>query len=256
MINNADTQQASANEGMNFYFGNNNQKGTDIVGYTHGLPRCVYECVRAKKGYPYEMSIGVKTFKLASCMGCTFFMIANGFDPSASHVGKAESWSPLYHVQGNNPAEVLAPIDDAHDQIKAFELANNRFADCVTGWMKDGVAAITKVAGDEWLNSTHTKSLEALGSRLSKVETGNTSPAHRLVCCNLLLDAFTWHKGDAERVNATLKIGKSPMQDCGGGHWWWDTDKKTTLENYKNPYTDEYIKKLTDLNTLKLSQHA
>ena len=248
MIGDADVQVELQSQGMKFYMSNDNRAGTDIVGYTHGLPRCVYECVRAGQGHPYEMSIGTKTFKLASCMGCTFFMIANGFTPSASHVGKAESWAPLYHVQGNNPSTLLAPLDEAHDQIKAFALANNRWADAMTSWMKDGAEALAQVAGDEWLNLDHRASRAALSQRLSGIKDGDES--HRRDCCNLLLDAFTWHKSDADRVIATLKIGKAPAKDCDGSRWWWDTDKQTTLDNYKNPYTDDELNGFADLSAL------
>jgi len=175
-------------------------------------------------------------------------MIANGFAPSASHVGKAESWAPLYHVDGNNPSELLAPLDHDHDQINAFVLANNRWADAVTSWMKDGAEAIAHVAGDDWLNPDHVASLSALGSRLSAVKDGDE--AHKRDCCNLLLDAFTWHKSDADRVVATLKIGQAPAKDCDGNHWWWDTDKQTTLANYVNPYTDDQLEGFADLKAL------
>jgi len=255
MIKDADTQVALQSQGMKFYCGNDNQKGLDVVGYTHGLPRCVYECVRAKKGHPYEMSIGVNTFKLASCMGCTFFMIANGFTPSASHVGRSESWSPLYHVFGNNPSTVLAPLDDEHDQIKAFELANNRWADAVTSWMKQGVLAVAEVTSEPWEDSSthiprldpkHAASLDALKKRLSTVE--EKKEEHRRVCCNLLLDAFTVHKGDLDRVVNTLEIGADPVE----GDWWWDAGDKTKFEAYQNPYTDEQLKDLADLSKLQL----
>jgi hypothetical protein len=248
MIGDADLQANLQSEGMKFFMSGDNRPGTDIVGYTHGLPRCVYECVRAGKGHPYEMSIGTKTFKLASCMGCTFFMIANGFAPSASHVGKAESWAPLYHVQGNNPSTLLAPIDHDHDQINAFVLANNRWADSMTSWMKDGAEAIAHVAGDDWLNPDHVASLSALSTRLKAVKDGDE--AHRRDCCNLLLDAFTWHKSDADRVVATLKLGHAPAIDCDGNHWWWDTDNQTTLDNYVNPYTDNQLAGFADLSAL------
>jgi hypothetical protein len=251
MIGTADDQGAAQSEGMKFYCGDDNRKGRDIVGYTHGLPRCVYECVRAKKGLPYEMSIGVRTFKLASCMGCTFFMIANGFAPSASHVGRAESWAPLYHVYGNNPSELLAPLDAEHDQIKAFELANNRWADKVTDWMKDGVEALAKVANDGWVTENHRASLAELQKRVNGIN--KNDPAQRFTCCNLLLDAFTWHKGDAVRVIQTLQIGANAAPDCDGKYWWWDTDTTTTLDNYKNPYSDDELRKLGDLSALKVS---
>jgi hypothetical protein len=243
-------QQDLQNQGMKFYMGNDNRKGTDLVGYTHGLPRAVYECVRAHKGHPYEMSIGTQTFKLASCMGCTFFMIANGFEPSASHVGRSESWAPLYHVQGNNPSPVLAPIDKDHDQIAAFELANNRWADAVAGWMKEGIAAMDLLIGDGWITDNHKPALAALKTKVA--DTNQATPAKRRICCNLLLDAFTWHKSDADRVNDTMKIGAHPKPGCDGTKLWWDTDTTTRPETFLNPYTDDQLKKLGDLNELSL----
>jgi hypothetical protein len=250
MIGDLKTQSDSQSEGMKFYCGDNDQKGTAVVGYTHGLPRCVYECIRAKKGHPYEMSIGTKTFKLASCMGCTFFMVANGFDPSASHVGRAESWSPLYHVYGNNPSEVLAPLDAAHDQIAAVQQGNDLWADAMTAWMKDGIDALDKVVADKWVKDDHIASLKALGKRLSEADA--TKDPGRRTCSNLVLDAFSFHKGDADRVISTLTIGQNPMANCDGATWWWDSDNSTTLDNYTNRYTDNELSDMADLSALKL----
>jgi hypothetical protein len=71
--------------------------GSHLVGYTHGMVRAIYECERMGNGYPFEMSLGIHTAKLASCMSCSLFMVANGYAPSASHLGAGESWLPLYH---------------------------------------------------------------------------------------------------------------------------------------------------------------
>ena len=40
-----------------------------------------------------EVAVG-NTIKLASCFGCTTFMIANLRQPSHIHLGRAESWAP------------------------------------------------------------------------------------------------------------------------------------------------------------------
>jgi len=149
---------------------------------------------------------------------------------------------------GNNPSELLAPLDDQHDQIKAFELANNRWADRMTTWMKDGAAAIAQAqgGGSVTLRDNHVASLSSLSERLGKIKQGDE--AQRRVCCNLLLDAFTWHKGDVDRVIDTLHTDAF--------QWWWDTDKRTTLENYTNPYTDEQLRSLADLKVLELPAKA
>ncbi len=99
-----------SNEGMKFVPRDTPPKLDDkIVGYTHGLVRAIYECERIGEGRPYEMSLGTNTAKLASCMSCSFFMVANGYSPSASHLGAGESWLPLYHASQHQFAPHYKP---------------------------------------------------------------------------------------------------------------------------------------------------
>ena len=93
-------QQDLSDQGMRFVPRDASPRPANaIVGYTHGMIRAIYECERLGGGRPYEMSLGVNTAKLASCMSCSLFMLANGHAPSASHLGRGESWLPLYHTR-------------------------------------------------------------------------------------------------------------------------------------------------------------
>jgi hypothetical protein len=278
MIGDLNMQEQSRQQGMKFYPKAAPPLEAEIVGYTHGLPRAVYECLRRPKLSPYEMSIGVKTFKLASCMGCTFFMIANGYEPSASHLGGSLSWMPLYHGEGHiyDPTEPINPswspfekqiwagltADELNGRIRG---ANETWADCMTKWMTSGAKALSQsVKADiESVQSEHRVSVDSLNTLLKTSDTNcvdNLKQSNKFTCCNLLLDALTIHKKDVDRVLATLRWGKGkaePKIETDGFKWlagppnlgvnYMDLDKK---QPYQNPLDNLEVKGLKNLAAL------
>lgn len=145
MIGTHTLQQDLLKQGMKFVPRDSSPNPDNaIVGYTHGLVRAIYECERIGEGRPYEMSLGTNTAKLASCMSCSLFMVANGYAPSASHLGAGESWLPLYHTSQHqfapnykpsaNTAEVeqkvLSAIGAAKEAMN--KAVNNKFQQFIT----------------------------------------------------------------------------------------------------------------------------
>lgn len=232
----------------------------DLVGYTHGMIRAIYECKRIGEGRPDEMSLGTATAKLASCMSCSLFMVANGYTPSASHLGKGESWLPLYHTDQHvfsyKPnADPRESSDEA--LIAAIRESNDRWAAKMRDWMWTGVRAMQACPG--WIAEEHLASLEALDARLSRL---GHAPGDRMACANLYLDAMTVHASDAVRLDSTLQFGPDPRPGCGPGageprhaendwlvqswrsHPWMMAsgryEDKGWVE-FNNPFTDAYL---------------
>ena len=95
------TGEMSATDKMVF---NGDPTTADIAAYTHGMIQAIY------KGYslgpsctPYEIAVGAVTTKIAVRIRvpCTLFMVAQGYPPTSIHLGRGESWAPLY--QPYNP---------------------------------------------------------------------------------------------------------------------------------------------------------
>lgn len=238
----------------------------DLVGYTHGMIRAIYECKRIGGGRPYEMSLGTATAKLASCMSCSLFMVANGYAPSASHLGKGESWLPLYHTDQHvfsfkpNASPGKTNEQSLADAIRA---ANDQWAAKMRVWMWTGVQAMKAVPG--WIEKNHMASLEALDVKLSRL---GHSPSDQLVSANLYLDAMTYHASDAGRLDATLQFGPDPRPGCGPDktepthaqsdwlvqdwrtHPWMTgggTYQDRAWRSFRNPFTDQFIQQFRTL---------
>ena len=45
---------------------------------------------------PYEIVIGAVTTKMALCLPCSVFMVAQGYFPTSIHLGRGKSRAPLY----------------------------------------------------------------------------------------------------------------------------------------------------------------
>ncbi|MEJ8826799.1 hypothetical protein WKW80_33155 [Variovorax humicola] len=240
LIGGAALQATLAQQGMRFYPQSDGQLvpldvDTDIVGYTHGMIRCVYETVRMGQGTAFEMSIGVETFKLASCMACSCFMVANDVEASSTHLGRGESWSPYFSSESHNPsyhADKMR-IDDA------IAHCNSRYSTFMHRCLQDGVAAMTK--RPSWINERHIEALSALDRRLAAGATANNTVAR-----DLFLDAMTYHKGDLDRLNSTLDFGSDARPFCNEGHDWSCVTHSGPVggrswETWVNPHTDEEV---------------
>lgn len=65
------------------------------VGYIHGMSTAIIDSIRRGPWTtPFELAIGTKTTKIASCFACTTYMYAAGYPPSSSHLGRGEAWLP------------------------------------------------------------------------------------------------------------------------------------------------------------------
>lgn len=229
-------------QGMRFYPQENGMPvavnvDADIVGYTHGMIRCIYETSRIGQGTAFEMSIGPDTFKLASCMSCSMFMSSNGVDASSTHLGRGESWVPYYSGESHN--------DSHHPERQtigaAIHQCNLKHSRFMHEAMTRGVAALEQSRG--WVSASHDAALRGLSKTLSKSERDGNSVAR-----DLYLDAMTYHKSDLQRLNSALHYGDDARRFCGDGAYDWfrnaaiDPDTKGIWETWTNPYTDDEIR--------------
>lgn len=239
MINNVATQTRCQEQGMRFFpVGTQPQPGIEIVGYTHGMIRCIYEVVRIDDGATaFEMSIGTDTFKLASCLSCSSFMMANGVDASSSHLGAGESWAPYYSPESHNPSHYQGKMMIG----EALTQCNNNYAASMHKWMTTGAAAMVAAEKTNWVEVNHKIALAKLSERLTASKETNT------VARDLYLDAMTYHKKDVLRLTSALVTGTNPTAHCDG-KWDWRLGRvipKPELGpgcDWTNPFTDEQVK--------------
>jgi hypothetical protein len=266
-------QDTLKQQGMRFYPRDHEgrdialNKTTDIVGYTHGMIRAIYEAVRIGQGTAFEMSIGTDTFKLASCLSCSSFMMANGVDASSSHLGRGESWAPYYSAESHNKSH----FDDATDMNldKAIAQCNAKYAAHMHQWMKDGVAAMKKVVGTPpdtdhdkpvkgWVTDSHAAALGKLDEKLAALKEPNT------VARDLYLDAMTYHKGDAARLQSALAWGDNPRRFCNENYDWLQNKPTDPLDEhnkgiwltYRNPLTNEQVNALHTAPTALVKKYT
>ncbi len=161
----------------------------DIVGYTHGMVQAIYDVEMWKAisphehaGTPYEIAVGNETTKLASCFTCAIFMQANGYPASATHLGRGESWLPLYPENGNSVS--------SQDRTRAA--CNEKWAAYCKTIIDAGIACIERrLATDQ-----HKASAAGLKAYLAGKQP--------LDYANLVLDAVTVHEHEVVRVDRTL----------------------------------------------------
>jgi hypothetical protein len=233
--------EESRQQGMRFYPRQSNGEpvtpdvAKNIVGYTHGMIRAIYETKRMGQGTAFEMSIGTATYKLASCMSCSAFMMANGLDASSTHLGKGESWAPYYRGESHNNSV----YKETEDVEPAMILGNANHAVFMHNALSDGVAAM--LASMAWVEPLHRPVLLKLDERLKlQAEPGNT------VARDLYLDAMTVHKSDLVRLNDTLTIPADYIDACKRLDWFADPEKHGAAKwrNWENNFSQEQIKAL------------
>jgi hypothetical protein len=180
------TGEMGATDGMTF---NGEPTADDIVAYTHGMIQAIY------KGYalgpscaPYEIAVGAVTTKLASCLPCTLFMVAQGYPPTSIHLGRGESWAPLY--QPYNPGGSAE-----FNELAVIRDLNNSWRDKCSEWLALGV----EVLDDAHIAADHKSARDALRAYLSN------HSADKTVAATLVLDAVTVHESESVRIGRTLK---------------------------------------------------
>jgi hypothetical protein len=161
----------------------------DIAAYTHGMIQAIYKSYSLGPSCtPYEIAVGAVTTKMASCLPCTLFMVAQGYPPTSIHLGRGESWAPLY--QPYNPigqAEVneLAVIRD---------LNNSWRARCA-----EFLALGVQILDDAHIAADHKAARDGLRGYLSSNRSDET------VSATLVLDAVTVHASETDRIDRTLR---------------------------------------------------
>lgn len=161
----------------------------DIATYTHGMIQAIYKAYHLGPSCePYEIAVGDVTKKMASCLTCTLFMNAAGYPPTSIHLGRGESWAPLYRPYNPN-----ASAGD-HEAAVIRDLNNAWYAKCLE-WLQTGLA----ILDDTHIMEDHQASREAVSHYL------NANRADPTVGGVLILDAVTIHAGEIDRLSRTLK---------------------------------------------------
>jgi len=162
---------------------------SDIAAYTHGMIQAIYKAYALGPSCePYEIAVGSVTKKMASCLTCTLFMYATGYPPTSIHLGRGESWAPLYQPYNPN-----GPTGD-HEAAVIRDLNNAWYEKCLE-WLKMGL----EILDDEHITDDHKASRNAVSQFLSTYRNDKT------VAGVIILDAVTVHAGEMERIGRTLK---------------------------------------------------
>ncbi len=160
----------------------------DVVGYTHGMIQAIYKAYDLGPSCtPYEIAVGDVTKKLASCIACTLFMCATGYPPTSIHLGRADSWAPLYAPY--NPGGTAL----AHEDAVIRDLNNAWYSSC-DQFVRTGLAALTDAA----VADSHRAARDAVADYVQR----HTDPT---VCAVLSLDAVALNDQHVDRLDRTLQ---------------------------------------------------
>jgi hypothetical protein len=161
----------------------------DIAAYTHGMIQAIYKAYSLGPCCaPYEIAVGAVTTKMASCLPCTLFMVAQGYPPTSIHLGRGESWAPLY--QPYNPGGQA----ERNELAVIRDLNNSWRAKCA-----EYLALGVQLLDDAHIADDYMVTREGLRSYLA----GHSSD--KTVAAMLVLDAVTVHESEAVRIARTLK---------------------------------------------------
>jgi hypothetical protein len=160
----------------------------DIAGYTHGMIQAIYKAYSLGPSCtPYEIAVGDQTKKMASCLPCTLFMVATGYPPTSIHLGRGESWVPLYEPYnpgGRTEANELAVVRDL----------NNAWYDACTHFLAVGL----KILDDDHITPDHKACRDAARAYMA-------SNNAKTIAGTLVMDAVSVHDVDTDRINRTLR---------------------------------------------------
>nr|BFD33553.1 hypothetical protein GTC16762_31720 [Pigmentibacter ruber] len=168
---------------------------TDIVGYTHGMVQGIYiSLAQGNESKPYEIAVGKKTTKLASCLGCSLFMHANGYPPSSMHLGSSASWAPMYpyHKIGKNYLE-------SKEVEYAIHNANLKWDRFCKRALKTGRDILYRAKSLNKVNTEYYTSLNLFNLFFE------SNKYESYMASNLILDAFTIQKQARNHILETLK---------------------------------------------------
>jgi hypothetical protein len=180
------TGEMSATDKMVF---NGKPTIADIAAYTHGMIQAIYKAYSLGPSCaPYEIAVGAVTTKMASCLPCTLFMVAQGYPPTSIHLGRGESWAPLY--QPYNPGGQA----ERNELAVIRDLNNSWRAKCA-----EYLALGVQLLDDAHIADDHMVAREGLRSYLASHSSDKT------VAATLVLDAVTVHESESVRIARTLK---------------------------------------------------
>jgi hypothetical protein len=161
----------------------------DLTAYTHGMIQAIYKAYSLGPSCtPYEIAVGSQTKKMASCLPCTLFMVAAGYPPTSTHLGRGESWAPLYEPY--NPDGSAEPNEPG-----VIRDLNNAWYDRCTEFVTLGL----KILDDDHIAEDHRISRDAVRDYI------DTHSEDETVAGVLVLDAVTLHSGETDRINRTLR---------------------------------------------------
>ncbi len=168
---------------------NGEPTSADIATYTHGMIQAIYKAYTLGPSCtPYEIAVGDQTKKMASCFPCTVFMVAAGYPPTSTHLGRGESWAPLY--QPYNPGGSAE-----RNEIGVIRDLNNAWYGKCTEFVTLGL----QILDNDHIAEEHKTSRDMVREYVL-ANRGNPT-----VAGTLILDALTVHDGETDRINRTLK---------------------------------------------------
>lgn len=169
--------------------------GAAAVGYSHGMNYAMRDALATSPtAVALEISSGTVTTKQASCFGCTTYMWACGFPPSATHLGSALSWHPI-----------PAALETDAKKRAIVEAMNTRYHLQVHGYLMRGAdimiraGALSGGNGKYYVTTTHT----AIARGLLRLQQAREARAHE-IGANYFLDACMDHKNDKVRLKGAI----------------------------------------------------
>lgn len=166
-----------------------------VVGYSHGMNYAMRDALATSPtAVALEISSGAVTTKQASCFGCTTYMWACGFPPSATHLGSALSWHPI-----------PAALETDPKKRAIVEAMNTRYHLQVHGYLLRGAAILAEAGrrsgnnGKYYVTSTHA----TIARGLLRLQQAREARAHE-VGANYFLDACMDHKNDKLRIKGAI----------------------------------------------------
>jgi len=182
---------------------NGDINSADIAAYTHGMVQAIYKAYSLGPSCtPYEIAVGDVTKKMASCIPCTLFMYSLGYPPTAIHLGRGESWAPLYEPYNPNG------VEEENESGVIRDLNNAWYANCLK-WINIGL----EILDDSHIMADHKPSQESVKQYLN-IHAANAFNGERInfdvpdytVAGVLILDALTIHRPELDRIKSTLTM--------------------------------------------------
>lgn len=179
------------------------RKHKGIVQYVHGMSWAMREAIRwGPWCNAYEMAVGPRTTKRASCFACTTYMWANGFPASSSHLGRGESWGTLPDgTLGGGEDHSHSDYGEGEIEKAIARSMNIRWNTEIYHFLRQGARLLERHRVN--MDNAHRNALQLLSTAMSVRGAGDMVTGG-----NLFLDALTWHENDAKRIIRTLSPGE------------------------------------------------